>query len=99
MKAKRTTIFYIANLGSELSRAVSLAKKKDLEASKSAFERSEAVLEKIMSEGSETAQQEMAILKEVIADLKDGGEKFSVTSEDLENYFMPFALLVTKEQA
>jgi len=89
MNAERTSLFYMANLGAEVSRLC--AAKGD--AAESALTRCFDIIDKFLQiEVYPWREKEISILKEVIEDIAVNGNKFDVSEEDLEDYFLPFAL-------
>ena len=91
----RTAAFYIANLGSEVSRLQSAHARGDTQAVESALARSRGIFTKL-SEMSlrDSARAEIKILEEVVEDLPRQKQRFAVTAQSLESYFLPFANLV-----
>jgi len=89
MNAERTPLFYMANLGAEVSRLY--AAKGD--AAEGALARCLDIIDKYLkAEQHPWRQQEVSVLKNVIEDIASCGNRYDVSEEDLEEYFLPFAL-------
>lgn len=92
MNDERTPLFYMANLGAEVSRLYA-AKKKDDEAVKAELQRCMDIIDALVSvESHFWRRQEVSILKDVLEDIAAGNDRYDVSEEDLEEYFLPFAL-------
>ncbi len=97
MPPKRTTQFYMANLGPELSRAFSFMEKGATDQMNGALLRSEDILSKILAmETSVNRKEEIKIISLIIDDLKKPTRELLVSKIECENYFMPFALALTR---
>lgn len=89
---ERSSLFLMANLGSEVSRLLSFEEKGDVVEVEKSYQRSKRILEQIEDcPQMKSRHMEVAILGEVIEDLVTSKKKYSVYSEDLQNYFIPFA--------
>ena len=90
MNTERTPVFYMANLGSEVSRALSEYEKKDFEKMRSSIVRAKDIIKK-MEEFPEMKGRtgELEILKSIIGDLNN--KKFELNKSQLLDYFSPFA--------
>ena len=88
--APRTPLFYMANLGSEISRALLEYQRKDFEKMRDSIIRARGIMGKI-EEFSEMKGRtdELEILKSIVEDLNQ--KKLEINSEHLMNYFIPFA--------
>lgn len=91
MNTARTPLFYMANLGSEISRALLEYQKNDFEKMRNSIIRAKSIIGK-MEEFPEMKGRtgELEILKSIIDDL--GQKKFEINKEHLINYFTPFAM-------
>ena len=91
MDAQRTPVFYMANLGAEVSRALSSREKGDKEGTKSAIARSLSIIEKVLSfDEMKPRTPEINILKNVLENITNAN--FSPReAENLKRYFYPFA--------
>lgn len=90
MNTDRTTLFYMANLGSEFSRIFSEYKKKDFEKMRGSILRAENIIKKIEEFPEMKGRTgELDILKSIIRDLNQ--KKLKINEEHLINYFTPFA--------
>ena len=96
MNTIRTPLFYMANLGSEISRALLEYEQKDFKRMRNSILRAEEIIKKI-EEFSEMKDRngELEILKSVIKDLNRG--KFELNRDQLLDYFSPFATRLTAQ--
>lgn len=90
MNTERTSLFYMANLGSEVERIFSLKKRGMEEESKEAYARALNIIEKLISHRELSGRTgEIKLLKnylgESIKNLQD-----QVIQEEWRNYFMPY---------
>lgn len=87
----RTPLFYMANLGSEVSRALLEHQEKDFDKMRNSIIRARSIIGKI-EEFPEMKSRtgELEILKLIIEDLNQ--KKLEINREHLINYFTPFAL-------
>lgn len=91
MNTDRTSLFYMANLGSEFSRVLLEYKNKDFEKMRQSISRAKNIIEKI-EEFPEMKERtgELEILKLIIDDLNLNQKKLEVNNEHIINYFTPF---------
>jgi len=84
----------MANLGAEVSRALSAQEKGDTQATENAITRSMSIIEKILSfEEMKPRTGEINILKKILKSISENNTNFSPReSENLKSYFYPFAL-------
>lgn len=95
MTPPRTSVFYIANLGSEVLRLQSALEKKDAELASGALKRARGIFEELSELPLREAERfEIQKLREVIEDLPKEEPRFSVDAKSLQDYFLPFAHLV-----
>lgn len=90
---ERTLRFYMANLGSEISRAFSYKEKGQLDLSSKSFDRATHIINKmIVLPEAEKRQVEIKIISDLVNELKNESKSFYFTKkEDIKNYFIPFA--------
>lgn len=89
MNNTRTPLFYMANLGSEISRALSEYEKKDYEKMESSNVRARDIIAKIEEFPEMKGRTgELEILKSIIKDLNE--KKFEQSKDQLLGYFSPF---------
>ncbi|MCX6752413.1 MAG: hypothetical protein NTZ87_02840 [Candidatus Nomurabacteria bacterium] len=89
MNTTRTPLFYMANLGSEISRALLEYEKKDFQKMRDSILRAEDIIKKIKEfEEMKGRTGELEILKSIIADLNQ--KKFEINKDQLLSYFNPF---------
>lgn len=90
MNATRTPLFYMANLGSEVSRIFLEYEKKDFEKMRHSISRAESILKKIEKFPEMKGRTgELDILRSIIDNLNQ--KKLEINKEHLINYFTPFA--------
>jgi len=94
MDTKRTPNFYMANLGAEVSRALSCRDSGDDVGLVNAIERSLGIIQNVMNfDEMKPREEEIKILRNVIEKLADKSNFFYFKDgENLKNYFYPFAL-------
>ena len=91
MNTTRTPLFYMANLGSEVSRALSEFQKKDFEKMRNSITRAKDIITKIEEFPEMKGRTgELEILKSIIEDLNQ--KKFELNKDQLLDYFSPFAM-------
>jgi len=90
MNTVRTPLFYMANLGSEVSRALLEYQKEDFEKMHNSIIRAKGIMEKIEEFPEMKGRTgELEILRSIIEDLNQ--RKLEINKEQLVNYFTPFA--------
>ncbi|MEK7596426.1 MAG: hypothetical protein AAB564_02685 [Patescibacteria group bacterium] len=90
MKTIRTSLFYMANLGSEVSRALAEFQKKDFEKMQNSIIRAKNIIDKIEEFPEMKGRTgELEILRSIIENLNQ--KKLGINEEHLINYFIPFA--------
>ena len=91
MNTTRTPLFYMANLGSEMSRILLEYEKKDFEKMENSILRAEDIIKKIKEFPEMKGRtDELEILKSIIEDLNQ--KKFELDKNQLLGYFSPFAI-------
>ena len=91
MNIIRTPLFYMANLGSEISHILLEYEKKDFEKMKNSILRAEDIIKKIKEFPEMKGRtDELEILKSIIEDLNQ--KKFELDKNQLLGYFSPFAI-------
>ena len=97
---ERTTLFLMANLGSEVSRLLSAIERGDAEMTESCKDRSLKIIDQVV-EFPEMKKREVetSILREVIDGLATQDSKSKVKSEDLRNYFNHFGIRFMNSRA
>jgi len=90
MNTARTPLFYMANLGSEMSRALLEYQEKDFEKMRNSIIRAKNIIAKI-KEFPEMKHRtgELEILESIIEDLNQ--KKFELDKNQFLDYFSPFA--------
>ena len=90
MNNTRTPLFYMANLGSEITRALSEYQKGDFLNMHGSLLRAKNILEKIKEFPEMNSRtSELQILESIIKDLDQ--KKLEVDKDQLLDYFSPFA--------
>lgn len=91
MNIQRTPVFYMANLGAEVSRIISSRERGDTEGARNALMRSFSIIEKVLSfEEMKPRIPEINILKNVLESMAKTNLSSS-ENENLKSYFDPFA--------
>ena len=91
MNTTRTPLFYMANLGSEISRALLEYQGEDFEKMRNSIIRAKNIMVKIEEFPEMKGRTgELEILKSIIEDLNH--KKFELNKDQLINYFSPFAI-------
>ena len=91
MNTTRTPLFYMANLGSEMSRVISEYEKKDFQKMQNSILRAENIIKKIKEFPEMKGRTgELEILKSIIEDLNQ--KKFELNKDQFLSYFSPFAI-------
>ena len=87
----------LGNLGSEVGRMVSLKKKGDTLHTEKAFERALELLDMIIADaGKKKSVGELTRLREVLCGFINNSPEYKITGEQINNYFIPFALMARK---
>ena len=94
MKTERTSVFLMANLGSEVSRIFSAKEKNNPNLLVSAITRARAILSELKTLPDIKNNKEIDILADVIDDLGQVTPKYQIIPEHLKSYFYPFAMKV-----
>jgi len=90
MNTTRTSLFYMANLGSEVSRVLLEYQKKEYEKMNNSIIRARDIIAKIEEFPEMKGRTlEFEILKSIINDLNQ--KKFELNKDQLLDYFSPFA--------
>ncbi len=93
MKAKRTSMFLMANLGSEMSQFFSYAESGEWNMAQHAAERAEKIIARLLEHRDLKGRTgEVEILKEIIHDTISRERRFVVKKSEIEDYFLPLAL-------
>lgn len=88
---ERTSLFYMANLGSEISGALLFYQRGDFEKMRDSIIRVKNIIKKVEEfPEMEGRNGELEILKSVVEDLNQ--KKLEINREHLVNYFTPFAM-------
>jgi hypothetical protein len=97
MGVTRNARFLMANLGSEVSRLLDWKSKGDREAAGKCFKRAQGILDQLMLYPEMLCRAaEIEILQKVLVDLFEEHRQYSVSSEELKGYFLPFSMSVAR---
>lgn len=89
----RTSLFLMANLGSEVSQIFSHAEKGDWKMAELSASRAVKIIDELLKHSEMRGRTgEIDILKEVIEDAFSQRRRFKVKKSEIDEYFMPFAL-------
>lgn len=87
----------MGNIGSEISRAISCKKRNDWENEQKAVERALELLDlTVIGKQKPSRLKELLRLREIFCDLFVRSHIYHISSEALNNYFLPFALIARK---
>ena len=89
---QRTSLFLMANLGSEVSKIISAKEKNDGEMLDLARAKATLILSELKQLPDTKNNTEIDILAKVIADLTKKVSAFHISSKNLKAYFLPFTL-------
>lgn len=99
MTAERTSSFLMANLGAEVSRFLADRARGDDETSSASLARARGIIDKLFSHPEMIGRTgELTTLRAVLDDIMSGSRQFLVSTADLEEYFMPFAMRELKNR-
>ena len=89
--------YQLGNVGAEVSRLISLKQKGDSAHAEKAFERALELLDMtIVGASQKKSVGELARLREIICGFMDSSSEYTITGEQINNYFIPFALMARK---
>jgi len=95
---ERTATFLMANLGSDMSQLFSHIDNGELEKAKSPRERANRIIDELLNHPELKGRSgEVEILKKIIQDVFSEKRELKVEKEEIEDYFMPFALRALSE--
>lgn len=92
MNTERTSLFLMANLGSEVSKIFSAKEKGNKNLFEGAMNRAKIIISKLKELPDTKNNKEIDILKDVILDLENIDQKYQISAEQLKSYFYPFIL-------
>jgi hypothetical protein len=100
MNNTRTSLFLMANLGSEVSRFLNSVEKKDKDLMEKSKLRAEKIIDEIENKSDMfSRKKEIEKIRLVISDFVKEKRELSISIEDFKNYFNPFYLRFAKEQS
>lgn len=88
----RSTLFLIANLGSEITKIFSAKKTKNHSMLETALKNAESIISELKNISETRDNKEVDILGDIVQDFKEVKPKYDIPREDFEAYFYPFAL-------
>lgn len=95
ISSTRTSLFLMANLGSEMVRLFAAVERHDeLRAAQSAARATFIINELESHEELRGRTAEVKVLAAIVEDVRSGAKKLSVSRRQIERYFLPFALKV-----
>ena len=94
MNNERTSLFLMANLGSEVSKIFSAKKENDLEMLGMAMTKAKKILSELKNLPDTKDNKEIDIFNDVIDDLGEMQQKYQISPENLISYFTPFAIRI-----
>ncbi|OGG73092.1 hypothetical protein A3A38_00440 [Candidatus Kaiserbacteria bacterium RIFCSPLOWO2_01_FULL_53_17] len=90
---ERDALFLMANLGSEVSRALQFRDAHDCLRSQQSAARAQNIADQLTAlPEMQSRISELQVLHDVISDIPNAQPRYHITSDDLNGYFMPFAL-------
>ena len=90
---RRTTLFLMANLGSEMSQIFSFAERGRLDLALGPAERARKIIEEIKSHKDiKGREQEVEILAKIIENILENKKDYNLNQGDMDEYFTPYAL-------
>lgn len=93
MVTKRTSLFLMANLGSEVSQIFSYVNKGQPELAKSPAMRAQKIIDEMLTLTDVKGREgELEIIKEIMEDVLKRTGKYNLKQSDLDEYFLPFAV-------
>ena len=92
MNTERTSLFLMANLGSEVSQIFSAKEKNNTNLLASAMTRAKGIILELKNLPDTKNNEEIDILADVINDLGETNPKYQISPEHLKSYFYPFAI-------
>lgn len=98
MNAVRTPLFYMANLGAEVSRLCAARDRSEADAAAPLNRCLKIIDDYARVETVPSHMQEVSILRDVITDIARKDRRFRVSPEELESYFVPFATRLLTRQ-
>jgi|SRR3989344_7395808 len=98
MNTKRTPLFLMANLGSEVKRALQFKEARDTARCHSSVSRAESIIKQLLDmTATRSRKDEFVMLREVIVGIDSETARRAVSSGPLMEYFMPFVLRYARQ--
>ena len=92
MNTQRTSLFLMANLGSEVSRIISLTEKHEDVLAKEALSRANKIITEIKAlPDMKTRLHEIDALSKVIENIVESKPALHIPAKHIKSYFLPFA--------
>ncbi len=92
MNIERTSLFLMANLGSEVSQIFSAKEMGNDSLALGAMNRAKLIFLELKDLPETANNAEITILADVIDDIGQVEKKYDVSKEELQSYFYPFAM-------
>lgn len=90
----QTSLFLMANLGSEVTRIFSYQDRRDSNMFNLAMEKTKSIFAELKNIPETKDNGEIDILRDIINDISQNSKKYDVPLEQLQSYFYPFAMKV-----
>ena len=91
MNSERTTLFLMANLGSELMRFFKFKEHGNIDFAEASAARALKIIEAVASRGESSAGREALVFKEIIDDANTAAPHYHISEKELNSYFIPLA--------
>ena len=93
MTTERSTVFLMANLGSEIERLYMAHDSGDRGKITGSYERAVAIITELENRDDiGNGKGEVELVKGVVDDIASANPQLSVRAEDMRSYFLPFAM-------
>ncbi len=90
---QRSSLFLMANLGSEVSKMFGAKERSDMTVLQGASRKAQEIISEIIKYPEMRARiHEIEILSSVITDISSPDPKFKISPKNLKSYFFPFVL-------
>jgi len=92
MNTERTSLFLMANLGSEMARFFNFVGHDQKDMAPSSAQRAFHIIDQLMERNDlGGGRQEVIILRSIIQDALSAVPQYAVSEEEIDSYFLPFA--------
>jgi hypothetical protein len=95
---ERSPTFLMANLGSEVSQVFMYVERDNLEMARNSAERANKIIDELINHPELIGRtEEVEMVNKIISDLFSKERQLEVEQDEMEDYFMPFALRALSE--